>query len=40
VGAGTAAKPLVRNGLGRWLDLTKRPGKPDTVEQGVHAPAY
>jgi len=39
-GGRDAAKPLVRNGLGRWLDLTKRPGKPDTVEQGVHAPAY
>src|SRR5688572_26978895 len=39
-GGRDAAKPLVRNGLGRWLDLTKRPGMPDTVEQGVHAPAY
>jgi hypothetical protein len=39
-GGRDAAKPLVRNGLGRWLDLTKRPGTPDTVEQGVHAPAY
>ena len=38
-GGRDAAKPLVRNGLGRWLDLTKRPGTPDTVEQGVHAPA-